>query len=74
MNKVYISFLKYHPENKLETEAFWFVFKSSCYKIFTNFPKKTLMVGGGNRKEPGTFLEKRVDYSHGFSSVFFRTT
>ena len=34
-------------------EASWFVFKSFCYTIFTNFRKKNLVVGGGgNRKEP----------------------
>ena len=29
----------YHFENKFKTEAFWFVFKSICYNICTNFPK-----------------------------------
>ena len=29
------------------TEAFWFVFKSICYKIFTDFPKKIGCGGGG---------------------------
>ena len=37
--------------NKVKTEAFWFVFKSICYKIFTNFPKKNRW-WGENRKEP----------------------
>ena len=42
-----------HPENKVKTEAFWFVFKFIYYKIFTNFQKDFGGGGGGvNRKEP----------------------
>ena len=37
--------------NKYKTEAVWFVFKSICYEIFTNFPKKNWW-WGENRKEP----------------------
>ena len=40
MDKVYISILNCHPENKLKNGALWLVFKSFCYQIFLNFPKK----------------------------------
>ena len=32
-----------------------FVSKSICYKIFTNFPKKILMVGGKTEKSRDLF-------------------
>ena len=45
---------KLSPENKFKIVALWFVFKTFCYQIFNNFPKKLLVMGGGvvNRKEP----------------------
>ena len=50
VNKVCIWILNYHLENRFKTEAFWFVFKSICYNIFTNFPKKNLVVGGKQKR------------------------
>ena len=37
---VCISILNCHPGNKYKIEGSWFVSKSFCYSIFTNFPKK----------------------------------
>ena len=45
MNKVCISILNCHPENKFKFKAF--CFKSFCYQIFINFQKK---IGGGGQK------------------------
>ena len=46
---------KLSPENKFKMEAFWFVFKSFCYQIFINFPKKVFGgVGGGGQKKAET--------------------
>ena len=56
--KVCISILNCHPGNQFKTEGFWFVFKSFCYHISTEFPKKIwrwwgfFFGGGGGRKEP----------------------
>ena len=41
---------KLSPENKFKMEAFWFVFKSFCYQIFINFPKKVFGGVGGTEK------------------------
>ena len=41
-----------HPGNNIKIESFCFIFKSFCYNIFTNFPKKNGDGGLGNRKEP----------------------
>ena len=52
VNKVCIWILNYHLVNKFKTEAFWFVFKSIWYKIFTNCPKNFFGgVGGGRETE-----------------------
>ena len=45
VNKVWIPIPNRRPGNKFKIEGFWFVFKSSCYYIFTNFPKKIKMAG-----------------------------
>ena len=47
VNKVYISILNCHPETNFKREAFWFVFKSFCYRIFINFPKNFWWYGVG---------------------------
>ena len=51
VNKVSTSIPNCHSRNKFEIEGFWFEFKSFCYTIFTNFPKK-LAVVVINREEP----------------------
>ena len=48
VNKICIWILNCHIKNECKFEAFWFVFKSFCYTIFTNFPKK---IGGGGETE-----------------------
>ena len=45
MNKVCISIINCHPENRFKIEAFWFVFKSFCHQILINFPKKIRLWG-----------------------------
>ena len=39
------------PEIKFKTEAFWFVFKSICYNIFTNLQKRICWWGEQKRAE-----------------------
>ena len=48
VNKVCISILNSPPAKNFKIEDFWFPFKSFCYKIFTNFPKK---IGGVGKTE-----------------------
>ena len=79
VNKVCIWILNYHLVNKFKTEAFWFVFKSIWYKIFTNCPKNFFGGGGGggNRKEPKSIsgphnLEPADDHPVAKSFNFFR--
>ena len=49
-NKICISIQNCHTRNKFKIEGVWFVFKSFCYNIFTNY--SNIFGGGGNRKEP----------------------
>ena len=51
VNKVCFWILNCHIKIECKFEAFWFVFESFCYTIFTNFPKKKLVVGGGGVKK-----------------------
>ena len=49
VNKVCISILNCHPENKFKIEAFWLVFRFFFIGFSLIFKK---IGGGGNRKEP----------------------
>ena len=51
VKKVCIWILNCHTKNKCKFEAFWSVFKSFCYTVFTYFPK-TYWWWGENKKEP----------------------
>ena len=65
MNKVCIWILNCHTKNKCKFEAFWFVFKSFCYTIFTTF-SKTIWWWRGNRKEPNAAFVSPNSLIHSF--------
>ena len=67
MNKVYISILNCYPENKYKIEAFWFVFKSFCYQIFINFPKKNWW--RGQKRAQYLIVRKCVQLKLGYITI-----
>ena len=57
-----------NTKNKSNFEAFWFVFKSFCYRIFTNFPKQNWW--WGDIKEPERIITKKTEYQTKFEIQF----
>ena len=56
VNKVCISTPNCHIGYKFRTEGFWFVLRSFCYNISTNFGEK-MMVGGKQKRAVTCFRD-----------------